>query len=89
MRLRNKYILLKPDFEVKERADKMGIELPDYAQNVLPDRGEVIAVGPDITEVKVGIRVIIDRFRVDNFKDRAGTFEENLFVSEDLILAII
>lgn len=80
-------VLVKPIDQVKEK-EKGGILLPDYAENVMPDRGKVIATGSKVTEVKVGDTIVFDRVRVDNFKDKAGKFEY-LFVPENLIKAII
>ena len=69
-----------------------GILLPDH-NNVLPDKGKVVAIGPEVTTVKVGQRVLIDRFRVDNARDRGGVVKfgetEYLLFPEHLILAIL
>ena len=82
--LHNK-ILVEPDKE----APTNGILLPDH-ENIMPDRGKVIAIGSEVTEVKVGDRIIWDRLRVDNIRDRTGLIEKKyLLLPEDLVLAKI
>lgn len=66
---------------------KSNILLPDDLDDTMPDRGEVVAIGSKVVNVKVGDRVIFDRVRVSNFMDRVGK-SEYLFVPEDLIKAI-
>ena len=80
--------LVKPLDQIKEKG---GILLPDYADNVMPDRGTVVAIGPKVTEVKVGDNIFFQRIRVDNFMDRVGNKKEQeyLFVAEEFIIAIL
>ena len=73
----------------KKDLTKGEILLPDYAQNVLPDRGVVKAVGPAVRDVRVGQRGIFDRFRADNLKDRGRQVKDWLVMPESLILATI
>ena len=79
-------VLVKVLDNISEREKKTGILLPDH-DNVMPDRGEVVAIGSEVTEVKVGDRVIFDRFRADNKKDRGFKVDNCLVIPEDLILA--
>ena len=82
MKLLRNLVAIEPLMELQP----VDILLPDYAENVLPCRGKVIAVGPKAKDVKVGQTVIFDRFRVDNLKDKQGK-NKLLYISEDLILA--
>ena len=63
-----------------------GILLPTEDE-VMPDRGTVKAIGPKVTDIKIGDTVFFDRIRVDNIRDRTGKMEY-LFIPEDLIYAI-
>ncbi len=86
-------ILILPVNEAQTDLDKYGVDLPDYADNVLPFRGKVIEVGPDIRDIKKGDMVIFDQKRaglgINNnghkvkYKDK-----EYLILPHKLILAI-
>lgn len=83
------FCLVDPVDELAEKQKAGGIILPEH-DNVLPYRGEVISVGPAVKEVKKGDKILFDRIRVDNFKDKAGQIENKyILVCEDLIWAIV
>ncbi len=65
-------------------SDKMegGIFIPAASQD-LPQDGTVVSVGPKVTEIKVGDRVLISKFA-------AMEIEKNTYLlSEDEVLAIV
>ncbi len=62
-----------------------GILLPDSAKEK-PLMAEVVAVGKDVKEVKVGDRVLYKQFKADEIK--AGT-EEFLLLKEEDVMAVV
>ena len=65
MKLLRDLLLIDPIFEAQLEHEKLGIVLPDYAENVLPWRGKVLNIGPDVKDIKIGETVIFDRMRAD------------------------
>lgn len=58
---RGKQILVQPDGETA-RESEYGIVMPDSVEQETKAFGTVIAVGPEITDVEVGKRVIYGAF---------------------------
>lgn len=80
-------LLVEPIDQLSEQEKKTGILLPDH-DNVLPDRGKVIAKHPSCQDIKVGEMILFDRFRTDNLKDKIGLIEKKyLVVKEEHIFA--
>ncbi len=76
-------IVVKP-LEQEEKTEG-GIYLPDTASKDKPQRGEVIAVGPDFKGVKKGDKVIFAKYGGTEIK--IGE-EEYLVLGADDVLAI-
>lgn len=76
-------IVVKP-LEQEEKTEG-GIYLPDTASKDKPQRGEVIAVGPDFKGVKKGDKVIFAKYGGTEIK--IGE-EEYLILGVDDVLAI-
>ena len=97
MMLLRDLILIDPVFEAKLEAKKKGIILPDYADNVLPWRGVVKAIGPDVKlRGLLGKTIIFDRMRADtgSLNKTSGhkikiDDKDMYFLPETLILAVI
>ena len=86
-------IIVEPESTLSKLGEESEIIVPDH-DNVLPDRGVVKSVGADVVDViKVGDRVLFDRFRVDNLKDKGWFYrgEEGYFLvfPENLVLGIL
>lgn len=73
------YVLIKPE---EEPAISDIIALPDNTQAKAYPRGEVMAVGPEVTEVGVGDTVHFERF--DHSLAPGGC----IIIKEDEILAV-
>lgn len=94
--LRN-LLLIDPLFEAELEAEKKGILLPDYADNVLPWRGVVKAIGPDVKlRGLLGKTIIFDRMRADtgSLNKTSGhkikiDGKDMYFLPETLIFAVI
>lgn len=86
-------VLIEPIFEAKVEAEKKGLALPEFAQNVLPWRGKVLSIGDEIVDIKVGQTVIFDRFRSDLRGKNGHKFvqddKEFYLIPYNLVLAII
>ncbi len=85
-------IIIKPKDQLKALGN--GIALPAYAKNVLPDRGIVLEVGPDVKDVKKGDFVTFDRFKADNLKDKGfrvsdGNGAYYLVIPEKLVSCVL
>ncbi len=76
-------IVVKP-LEQEEKTEG-GIYLPDTASKDKPQRGEVIAVGPDFKGVKKGDKVIFAKYGGTEIKIEE---EEYLVLGADDVLAI-
>ena len=63
-----------------------GIYLPETANKEKPQRGDVIAVGPDFKGVKKGDKVLFAKYGGTEIKIED---EEYLVLSEDDVLAVI
>jgi len=80
--LADRIVLEQLDSEEKTAS---GIILPDSAQEK-PSEGKVLAVGPDVKEVKVGDRVLYGKYGPNEVKVD-GT--ELMIAKEEDVLAII
>lgn len=69
------------------KTTKGGIILPDAAQEK-PKEGEVVAVGPENKDVKVGDLVMFSSYAGTEVKDQQGE-EEYLILSADDVLGIL
>lgn len=76
-------IVVKP-LEQEEKTEG-GIYLPDTASKDKPQRGEVIAVGPDFKGVKKGDKVIFAKYGGTEIKIEE---EEYLILGVDDVLAV-
>jgi len=77
-------IVVKPDKQ--EEKTEGGIYLPETASKEKPQRGEVIAVGPDFKGVKKGDIVIFAKYGGTEVKLDG---EEYLVLGEDDVLAVL
>ncbi|MCD6472736.1 co-chaperone GroES [Candidatus Aerophobetes bacterium] len=77
-------VVVKPEKE--EEKTKGGIYLPDTASKEKPQKGEVIAVGPDFKGVKKGDKVIFAKYGGTEIKMDE---EDYLILSTDDVLAVI
>ena len=72
--------------EVKqEEVTKSGIVLPGTASKEKPITGEVLAIGNEVSEVKVGEKVIYEKYTGTEVKDGDDSF---LILDIDNVLAI-
>ena len=79
-----KRILIKQTKQ--EEVTKSGIVLPGTASKEKPIIGEVLAVGRKIEEVKVGDKVIFEKYSGTEVKDGEETY---LILEKDNVLAIV
>ena len=79
-----KRILIKQTQQ--EEVTKSGIVLPGTASKEKPIIGEVLAVGRKIAEVKVGDKVIFEKYSGTEVKDGEETY---LILEKDNVLAIV
>ena len=79
-----KRILIKQTQQ--EEVTKSGIVLPGTASKEKPVIGEVLAVGRKIEEVKVGDKVIFEKYSGTEVKDGEETY---LILEKDNVLAIV
>ena len=79
-----KRILIKQTEQ--EEITKSGIVLPGTASKEKPIIGEVLAVGKKIEEVKVGDKVIFEKYSGTEVKDGEETY---LILEKDNVLAIV
>ena len=77
-------VVVKPEKE--EEKTKGGIYLPDTASKEKPQKGEVIAVGPDFKGVKKGDKVIFAKYGGTEIKMDE---EDYLILSTDDVLAVV
>ena len=70
----------------QEEVTKSGIVLPGTASKEKPIIGEVLAVGPKIEEVKVGDKVIFEKYSGTEVKDGEESY---LILEKDNVLAIV
>ena len=70
----------------QEEVTKSGIVLPGTASKEKPIIGEVLAVGSKIEEVKVGDKVIFEKYSGTEVKDEEETY---LILEKDNVLAIV
>ena len=69
----------------QEEVTKSGIVLPGTASKEKPITGEVLAVGKDVEDVKVGDKVIFEKYSGTEVKDGDDSF---LILDIDNVLAI-
>ena len=79
-----KRLVVKPEKE--EEKTKGGIYLPGTASKEKPQKGEVIAVGPDFKGVKKGDKVIFAKYGGTEIKMDE---EDYLVLGKDDVLAVI
>ena len=79
-----KRILIKQTEQ--EEVTKSGIVLPGTASKEKPIIGEILAVGRKIEEVKVGDKVIFEKYSGTEVKDGEETY---LILEKDNVLAIV
>ena len=86
---RGKQILVEPDGE-SARESEYGIVTPDNVEQETKAFGTVIAVGPDITDVKEGQRVIYGAFAGEqiSFHESAKDVDFVLLFDEDVLAFI-
>ncbi|MEA1964516.1 MAG: co-chaperone GroES [Candidatus Aerophobetes bacterium] len=77
-------VVVKPEKE--EEKTKGGIYLPDTASKEKPQKGKVIAVGPDFKGVKKGDKVIFAKYGGTEIKIDE---EDHLVLGKDDVLAVI
>ena len=70
----------------QEEVTKSGIVLPGTASKEKPIMGEVLAVGSKIEEVKVGDKVIFEKYSGTEVKDGEESY---LILEKDNVLAIV
>ena len=70
----------------QEEVTKSGIVLPGTASKEKPIIGEVLAVGRKIEEVKVGDKVIFEKYSGTEVKDGDESY---LILEKDNVLAIV
>ena len=70
----------------QEEVTKSGIVLPDTVSKEKPISGEVTAVGKSIKEIKVGDKVIYEKYAGTEVKDNDETY---LLLEEKNVLAIV
>ena len=69
----------------QEEVTKSGIVLPGTASKEKPITGEVLAVGKEVEDVKVGDKVIFEKYSGTEVKDGDDSF---LILDIDNVLAI-
>ena len=70
----------------QEEVTKSGIVLPGTASKEKPIIGEVLAVGSKVEEVKVGDKVIFEKYSGTAVKDGEESY---LILEKDNVLAIV
>ena len=70
----------------QEEVTKSGIVLPDTVSKEKPIIGEVTAIGESIKEIKVGDKVIYEKYAGTEVKDNDETY---LLLEEKNVLAIV
>ena len=93
MKVLNDKVLIEPEDNLKKKEKETGIILPDH-DNVLPDRGKVLEVGPKVREVKKGDYVVFDRLRAGAGINNSGHKwkdgdKEYYCIPESLVLAVL
>ena len=70
----------------QEEVTKSGIVLPDTASKEKPIIGEVTAIGEAIKEIKIGDKVIYEKYAGTEVKDNEEVY---LLLEEKNVLAIV
>ena len=82
---RGKYVLVKPDGE-ESRVSEGGIYTPDAVEKEKKATGLVIAVSPDVKDIKKGQRVVYGTYAGDDMKIENV---EHKLLHEDDIMAFV
>lgn len=89
IRPRAKQILVRPDAE-ESRESEHGILTPSNIEQEQKAIGEVLAVGPEIKDIKVGDRVIYGAYAGEKIKLRESSKEvDYLLLFDEDVLAFI
>mgnify|MGYP003395933065 CR=1 FL=1 len=89
IRPRGKYILVQPDPE-KSRVSAHGLVTPSNIEQEKKSVGTVIAVGPEIKDVKKGNHVIYGTYAGERIKQNEGIKEvEYVLLHDDDVLAFL
>ena len=89
IRPRGKQILVKPE-EEQSRESENGIVTPDNIEQESKAMGEVIAVGPEITDIKAGDKVIYGAFAGEAITlSNTGKDIDFIILYDDHVLAVI
>lgn len=88
IRPRGKQILVKQESE-KSRLSEHGLSTPDSVEQERKAIGEVVAVGPEIKDVKKGDRVIFGTYAGEHIKIKGqiGKEEDYVLLFDDDVLA--
>jgi chaperonin GroES len=84
----NSRVVVKIDRRNKEKQTQSGIIISAPEFEGLPEAGEVIAIGKDVKEVKVGDRVIFHEVNPHGFKLETNG-DHHLCIDEDQILGVL
>jgi chaperonin GroES len=76
-------LVAKP-LEAQEKTTS-GFYVPDTAKEK-PQIGEVVAIGKDVKEIKVGDQIVYSQYKPDNFKVDS---QEMLVMKEEDVLAVV
>lgn len=76
--------LVATPLEAQEKTTS-GFYVPDSAKEK-PQIGEVVAVGKDVTEVKVGDKVVYSQYKPDTLKVDG---QDTLIMKEEDVLAVV
>ena len=83
---RGKWVLVRP-IEKESRTTDQGLILPASEEREQKALGTVVAVGKEITDIKLGDEIIYGAFAGENIKRREGSVEVDykLLLDEDVI----
>jgi chaperonin GroES len=83
---RGKWVLVRP-IEKESRTTDQGLILPASEEREQKALGTVVAVGKEVTDIKLGDEVIYGSFAGENMKRREGSVEVDykLLLDEDII----
>jgi chaperonin GroES len=68
-----------------EAKTSSGFYVPDSAKEK-PQMGEVVAVGKDVKEIKVGDKIVYSQYKLDNVKVDG---DELMIMKEEDVLAVV
>ena len=83
---RGKWVLVRP-IEKESRTTDQGLILPASEEREQKALGTVVAVGKEVTDIKLGDEIIYGAFAGENIKRREGSVEVDykLLLNEDVI----